>query len=53
MAEKSSGNVEILKIQDIDLEVERRGAGPPLVLLDDEEGLTRESPVVDQLAKSF
>ena len=53
MADKNSGNVEFLKIQDVDLEVERRGAGPPLVLLDDEEGLTRESPLVDRLAKSF
>jgi len=53
MADQNSGNVEFLKFQDVDLEVERRGAGPPLVLLDDEEGLTRESPLVDEWAKSF
>ena len=53
MTEAISGSVEIQKILDIDLEVERRGSGAPLVLLDDEEGLTRESPLVDELAKSF
>ena len=32
MADNNSGNVEFLKIQDVDLEVERRGAGPPVRL---------------------
>ncbi len=53
MTAAKSDSVEILKIQDIELEVERRGSGAPLVLLDDEEGLTRASPLVDELAKSF
>ncbi len=53
MTDAISDSIEILKIQDIDLEVERRGTGAPLVLLDDEEGLTRASPLVDELAKSF
>ena len=53
MADSKSGNGDFLKLQDVDLEVIRRGAGAPLVLLEDEEGLTRDSPVVDELAKSF
>ncbi|MDX1483655.1 MAG: alpha/beta hydrolase [Alphaproteobacteria bacterium] len=52
MAKATTGNFEFLKVQDVDLEVERRGAGAPLVLLDDEEGLTREAAFVDDLAKS-
>ncbi|MDH3239214.1 MAG: alpha/beta hydrolase [Alphaproteobacteria bacterium] len=53
MTDTKSANIETVKIQDIELEVERRGSGAPLVLLDDEESLTRESGVVDELAKSF
>jgi pimeloyl-ACP methyl ester carboxylesterase len=53
MADNTNESVEILKIQDVDLEVKRRGSGAPLVLLDDEEGLTSSSPVVDELAKTF
>ena len=53
MTDVKSDPREIVKIQDIDLEVERHGSGAPLILLDDEEGLTRESPVVDQLAQSY
>jgi len=53
MADSNSGTSEFHKIQDVDLEVVRRGAGAPLVLFEDEENLTRESPIVDELAKSF
>ncbi len=53
MTDTKSETIEMVQIQDIGLEVERRGGGAPLVLLDDEEGLSRESPVVDELAKSF
>jgi len=53
MTDTNTANIETVKIQDIELEVERRGSGAPLVLLDDEEGLTRESGVIDDLAKSF
>lgn len=53
MADSPKGKVEFVRIGDIDLEVERRGSGPPLVLLDDEEGLTREHAIVGELAESF
>ena len=53
MTDTISDSIEILKIQDIELEVERRGSGAPLVLLDDEEGLTRGSALIDELAQSF
>lgn len=53
MAVKNNGNVVFQKIQDIDLEVVRYGSGAPLVLFDDEEGLTRQSPIIETLAKSF
>jgi pimeloyl-ACP methyl ester carboxylesterase len=53
MTEPASDSVEILNIQDIELEVERLGSGAPLVLLNDEEGLTRDSPLIGELAESF
>jgi pimeloyl-ACP methyl ester carboxylesterase len=53
MTDTNTANIESVKVQDIELEVERRGSGAPLVLIDDEEGLTRESSLVDELAKSF
>ncbi|HSR54915.1 MAG TPA: alpha/beta hydrolase, partial [Alphaproteobacteria bacterium] len=53
MTDTKSENIEMVKVQEIELEVERRGSGAPLVLLDDEEGLTRESPLIDELAKSY
>ena len=53
MTDNTIANIESVKVQDIELEVERRGSGAPLVLIDDEEGLTRESSLVDELAKSY
>lgn len=52
MTDTKSKNIEMVKIQDVELEVERRGSGAPLVLLNDEEGLTRDSALIDELAKS-
>lgn len=47
-----TGRIETHRVFDIDIEVERRGKGAPLVLLYDEEALTREAPLVDALARS-
>jgi pimeloyl-ACP methyl ester carboxylesterase len=50
MAKQQDGSVEILKIQDFEIEVERRGSGAPLVLLYGEEALELEAPFLDELA---
>jgi pimeloyl-ACP methyl ester carboxylesterase len=38
---------------ELKLEIERRGKGPPLLLLPGEEALEREAPFLDELAKSY
>lgn len=51
MADKS-GRVETVKAFDMNIEVERRGKGAPLVLFYDEEALTLDSPALEKLAES-
>lgn len=53
MADNPGGRTETCKAFGMDIEIERRGKGAPLILLPDEEGLTREAPVVDELARSY
>ncbi len=48
-----SGNVQMIKAGGLSIEVERRGAGRPLLLLASEEQLEREASFVDELAKTF
>jgi pimeloyl-ACP methyl ester carboxylesterase len=48
-----SGKTTMVKAGGITLEVERRGAGRPLLLLTGEEQLELEAPFVDALAKTF
>lgn len=48
----TSRRVETVKAFDMNIEVERRGKGAPLVLFYDEEALTLDSPVLDALARS-
>jgi len=43
----------MIKAGGLEIEVERRGAGAPLVLLASEEQLEREAAFVDELAKKF
>jgi pimeloyl-ACP methyl ester carboxylesterase len=38
---------------DLKLEIERRGRGPPLLLLPGEEALERDAPFLDELARSY
>ncbi len=38
---------------ELKLEIERRGDGPPLLLLPGEEALERQAPFLDELAKSY
>jgi pimeloyl-ACP methyl ester carboxylesterase len=38
---------------ELKLEIERRGSGPPLLLLPGEEELEREAPFLDELARSY
>ncbi len=47
------GNITTVKAGGISLEVERRGAGRPLLLLTSEEQLELDAPFVDDLAKRF
>lgn len=49
----NKGRVKSVKAFGMNIEVQRRGKGAPLVLFYDEEALTLESPVLDALAKSF
>jgi pimeloyl-ACP methyl ester carboxylesterase len=48
-----SSTITTVKAGGISLEVERRGAGRPLLLLTSEEQLELDAPFVDDLAKSF
>src|SRR4051812_9519094 len=48
-----SGNITTVKAGGIALEVERRGAGRPLLLLTGEEQLELDAPFMDALAKKF
>ena len=48
-----SGNVQMIKAGGLSIEVERRGAGRPLLLLASEEQLEREASFVNDLAKTF
>jgi len=48
-----SSNTGLVTIGDAEIEVERRGAGKPLLLLAGEEMLEREAPFVDDLAAGF
>ena len=47
-----SRQISMLKINGLDLEVERRGSGSPLLILTNEEGLELDSPLLDRLAES-
>jgi pimeloyl-ACP methyl ester carboxylesterase len=38
---------------ELKLQIERRGSGPPLLLIPGEEALEREAPFLDELAKSY
>jgi pimeloyl-ACP methyl ester carboxylesterase len=42
-----------INVSGIDIEVEKRGRGQPLLLLYGEEGLEPEAPFVDELAKNY
>jgi pimeloyl-ACP methyl ester carboxylesterase len=42
-----------INVSGIDLELEKRGRGEPLLLLYGEEGLEPEAPFVDELAKNY
>ncbi|MGH6769910.1 MAG: alpha/beta fold hydrolase [Xanthobacteraceae bacterium] len=44
---------QIGPIEDLKLQIERRGKGPPLLLLPGEEGLEHEAPFLDELAKKY
>ena len=43
----------LIHVSGMDIELERRGKGQPLLLLYGEEGLELEAPFLDQLAKDF
>jgi pimeloyl-ACP methyl ester carboxylesterase len=43
----------LIQISGMDIELERRGKGQPLLLLYGEEGLEPEAPFIDELAKDF
>jgi pimeloyl-ACP methyl ester carboxylesterase len=45
--------IQIGPSEDLQLQIERRGKGPPLLLLAGEEGLEREAPFLDELAKIY
>jgi pimeloyl-ACP methyl ester carboxylesterase len=48
-----SGATSFMAIGDAEIEIERRGAGKPLLLLPGEEMLERDAPFVDELARAF
>lgn len=48
----TAANSQIKKVGNLDLEVDIRGDGPPLLLLTGEEQLENSLPLVDELAKS-
>jgi pimeloyl-ACP methyl ester carboxylesterase len=43
---------EIIDVLDVQIEVQRRGSGRPIILLPGEEGLEVESPFIERLAES-
>ena len=43
----------LIHVSGMDIELERRGRGQPLLLLYGEEGLEPEAPFVDELAKDY
>ena len=43
----------LIHVSGMDLQLERRGRGQPLLLLYGEEGLEPEAPFIDELAKDF
>ena len=43
----------LIHVSGMDIELERRGRGQPLLLLYGEEGLEPEAPFIDELAKDF
>src|ERR1700731_1383073 len=45
--------MELVKVGDVELEVERRGAGRPLLLLPSEEMLEGAAPFAGELARKF
>jgi pimeloyl-ACP methyl ester carboxylesterase len=52
--ERAAQNLHPIGTSDeLKLEIERRGSGPPLLLIPGEEGLEREAPFLDALAKSY
>jgi pimeloyl-ACP methyl ester carboxylesterase len=44
-------NSSLLRVSGMELEIERRGRGPPLLVLCGEEALERDAPVLDELAR--
>jgi pimeloyl-ACP methyl ester carboxylesterase len=52
--ERAAQNLHPIGTSDeLTLEIERRGSGPPLLLIPGEEGLERDAPFLDELAKSY
>lgn len=45
--------VELLEFGDLRIELERRGSGPPLLLLGSEEAWERDLPLVEALAREY
>jgi pimeloyl-ACP methyl ester carboxylesterase len=43
----------LIHVSGMDIELERRGSGQPLLLLYGEEGLEPEAPFIDELAKNY
>lgn len=52
-AAKVKGSTKFIAIGDVQIELERRGKGKPILLLPGEEALESEAPFVDELARKF
>jgi pimeloyl-ACP methyl ester carboxylesterase len=50
---KVKRSTKFITIGDVQIELERRGKGKPILLLPSEEGLETEAPFVDELARKF
>ena len=48
-----SQDAALLKVSGLEIEVERRGRGRPLLVLYGEEALERDAPVLAELAKDY
>ena len=54
MQERAAQNLHPIGSSDeLKLEIERRGSGPPLLLIPGEEALERDAPFLDALAKAY